>query len=68
MISGKLRTLGQMAKESGVSRSYVKRVVRCISLSPKLKQAFLTGNDSGVPLKVLLQQIPLDWQQQGGEA
>ena len=64
IVSGKVRTIRQLAKQSGFSRSYVKRILRCARLSPKVSDALLEGKHPNVTLKTLLHNVPLDWREQ----
>jgi len=64
IVSGKVRTIRQLAKQSGFSRSYVKRILRCARLSPKVSDALLEGKHPNVTLKTLLYNVSLDWREQ----
>jgi site-specific DNA recombinase len=64
ILSGEARTIKELARKSGFSSSYVKRLFRCASLSPKVSQALLTGKHRSLTLKTLLRRVPLDWREQ----
>jgi hypothetical protein len=64
ILSAEARTIKELAKKSGFSPSYVKRLSRCASLSPKVSHALLTGRHRNLTLKTLLRGVPLDWREQ----
>jgi DNA invertase Pin-like site-specific DNA recombinase/AraC-like DNA-binding protein len=64
ILSGEACTIKELAKQSGFSSSYVKRLFRCASLSPKVSHALLRGKHRNLTLKALLRRVPLDWREQ----
>ncbi len=64
ILCGKFRTIKELAKNSGFSHSYVKRILPCAGFSPKVTEALLTGKPANLTLKRLLHNVPLDWRQQ----
>jgi site-specific DNA recombinase len=65
IVSGKARTLDDLVKTSGLTRPYVKNAFRCVSLSPPLIDAILSGRHR-VDLTVmdLTNDLPFDWNKQ----
>jgi site-specific DNA recombinase len=65
IISGKARTLDDLVKASGLTRAYVRRILPCAVLSPKLLDAILSGRHL-IDLTVvkLTDHLPLDWSEQ----
>jgi hypothetical protein len=59
------RTLDDLIKTSGLTRSYVKNAFRCVALSPPQIDAILSGRHR-VDLTVmnLTNEIPFDWNKQ----
>jgi site-specific DNA recombinase len=64
IISGEVRTIKQISKQSGLSRTYIKKVMRCVNLSPKLADALLTGKQGHRNLQMLVRNVPLSWAEQ----
>ena len=65
IVAGKVATVGQLAQETGLSSSYVKRVLKCGVLSPQITENILAGKHRpNLTLQELLQSIPTDWQAQ----
>jgi site-specific DNA recombinase len=67
IVKGAVGTIEQLADEAGVTRSYVRRILQCASLSPQLVDALLTGTHApDLTLKEILHCLPLDWRAQEG--
>lgn len=64
IISGEVRTIKQISRQNGLSRTYIKKVMRCVSLSPKVADALLTGKQDHRNLQMLLRNVPLSWAEQ----
>jgi site-specific DNA recombinase len=66
LLSGKVTRLEELAREEGVTASYVTRVMRVAFLAPDLKRAILDGvQPTGLTLqRVQDQEMPLAWQRQ----
>lgn len=70
IVAGKVATVGQLAQETGLSSSYVKRVLKCAAISPQITENILSGKHRpNLTLQELLQSISADWQiQQRGSS
>jgi len=65
IIGGEITSINQLAQESGVTPKYARRLLRLVSLSPRLAEELLAGNNrNGLPHRNLLRGIPYDWQSQ----
>jgi len=68
IIAGQVATVGQLAKKTGLPRSYVKRILRCALLSPHITETVLSGTHRpNLTLQELLQKPPIDWKEQNQE-
>jgi len=65
IIAGKIRTIEDLVKISGLEKRYVRRVMHCAALSPQMVEAILKGRQS-VDMTVLglTRNLPLDWHAQ----
>jgi site-specific DNA recombinase len=64
-VAGNVATKAQLAYETELSSSYVKRVLKCAVLSPQITENILSGKHRpSLTLQELLQSIPIDWQAQ----
>jgi site-specific DNA recombinase len=60
MVAGEFSTIGQLADKSGLTRRYVRRILQCANLSPKITEAILMGEHRpDLTLKEILQSVPL---------
>jgi site-specific DNA recombinase len=65
IISGEVRTVGQLAQKTSLPSSYVKRLLRCALLSPHITETVLTGEHRpNLTLQELLRRAPIDWREQ----
>ena len=65
IIAGAVGTIGQLAQKTGMSSTYIKRILECALLSPQVIERVLSGNHrSNLTLQELLQNVPMDWQEQ----
>jgi hypothetical protein len=65
LITGKAGTVEQLAKKTGLTSTYVNRILQCALLSPEVTDAILSGQQGHhLTLTTLLQHLPLDWRQQ----
>ena len=65
IISGRIATTNQIAKQYAVSATYIRRLVHCAGISPRLAEAILTGRHRpNLLLKDILQNLPVDWRKQ----
>jgi len=65
IVAGEISTIGQLAEKSGLTKRYVRRVLQCAHLSPKIAEALLIGNHPpDLTVKNILGSLPLDWREQ----
>ena len=65
--SGDYATVRDLAKAEAINESYLGRVLRLTLLSPKIIEAILEGKQPAtLELDDLLQQFPIEWDQQLG--
>ncbi len=68
IVGGEIDTVGQIAKRSSVSGTYVRRILQCISISPQITEALLLGKHRpDLTLKELVDDMPLNWEEQLGK-
>jgi len=65
IISGKVRTMEDLVKMSGLHQRYVCRIMHCAALSPQIVEAILKGRQP-VDMTVLglTRNLPLSWHEQ----
>ena len=65
IVAGEFGTIDQLAHKSGLTKRYVRKILQCAQLSPKVTQALLTGKHTpSLTLKTILQDVPLHWSEQ----
>jgi DNA invertase Pin-like site-specific DNA recombinase len=65
IVAGQVVTVGQIARETGLSSTYVKRILDCARLSPHITEMVLSGkHQPNLTLQELLQNVPMDWREQ----
>ena len=65
IVSGEVQSIGVLAKQVGMTRRSVRRILRWAALSPRLIESILRGNyASNLSGKRYLKDFPLDWQSQ----
>jgi site-specific DNA recombinase len=65
IVAGEVTTMGQLARSSGLTRRYVRRILQCAHLSPQITEALLTGRHRpNLTLKEILRGVPINWQEQ----
>lgn len=65
IVTGEVSTVGQLAKTSGLTRRYVRRILQFAYLSPRITEALLTGKHRpNLTLKEILCKTPLNWREQ----
>ncbi|HTF70159.1 MAG TPA: hypothetical protein VK638_46525 [Edaphobacter sp.] len=65
IVSGKARTVDDLVKYSGLTRPYIRRILRCAALSPQILEGILHGRHP-VDLTVvgLTDNLSMDWNEQ----
>ena len=65
IVSGEVSTVCQLAQQTGLSSTYVKRIMECAALSPQVTEMVLSGKHRpDLTLEELLKNAPLDWPEQ----
>jgi site-specific DNA recombinase len=65
IVAGEIATVGQLAQQSGLSKRYVRRILQCANLSPRITEALLAGKHRpNLILKEILRGVPLNWREQ----
>ena len=66
LVSGRTRSLQELAKRDGISRRYIRRLVGLAFLSPELVEAILQGRQPVELTATRLTELdlPLDWREQ----
>ena len=65
IVAGEFGTIGQLAQKSGLTKRYVRKILQCAHLSPKVTEALLAGKHApSLTLKTILQDVPLHWSEQ----
>ena len=65
IVSGKLVTMGDLAKSAGVSKIHARRMLRCAALSPALTEQILEGRQPvDLTFDKLTRNLPLSWEKQ----
>jgi hypothetical protein len=65
IISGEIQSIDRFAQQSGVTRRYIQRILRCATLSPKIVEALLAGKHRpDLTVGRVLRDSALDWGEQ----
>jgi site-specific DNA recombinase len=66
LVSGRARSLQELAKRDGISRRYIRRLIALAFLSPELIEAILQGRQPAELTATRLTELdlPLDWTEQ----
>lgn len=65
IIAGDVNTTGQLARSEGLTRRYVRKILQCAILSPRISEAILAGDHRpNLTLKEIRHSVPLGWQEQ----
>jgi site-specific DNA recombinase len=65
IAAGEVTTIDQLAENSGLTRRYVRRILQCAILSPRITEALLTGKHrANLTLKETMHDVPLNWREQ----
>jgi site-specific DNA recombinase len=65
IVSGKVRTLEELAANAGLNKRYASRILRLAALSPALYEAVLAGNHSPLlTVSAFTKDLPLGWEDQ----
>ena len=65
IVAGEFKTIGHLAQKVGLTRRYIRRVLQCAILSPRVIDALISGKHSrSLTLKKILHSVPLNWREQ----
>jgi hypothetical protein len=65
IVAGEIGTIETLCQKTGLGRTYVKRILRCATLSPQIMETILSGKHRrDLTLQKLLRSMPADWQEQ----
>jgi site-specific DNA recombinase len=65
IAAGEVSTINQLAENSGLTRRYIRRILQCAILSPRITEALLTGKHrANLTLKEIMHGVPLNWREQ----
>ena len=65
IVTGKISTVRELAQKCNLPRRYVRRILNCAILSPKIIEALLTGQHRrNLTLDETLASVSLDWRKQ----
>ena len=65
IVAGEVTTIDQLARKSGLTRRYVRRILQFAHLSPQITEALLTGKHRpNLMLKELMHGVPFSWREQ----
>ena len=65
IVAGDLQSIETLAAETGLTQSYVSRILQCATLAPKIVESILQGRQGeALTLKKLIADLPLIWSAQ----
>jgi site-specific DNA recombinase len=65
IVSGKVRSLEELAAKAGLNKQYASRILRLAALSPTLYETILSGNHSPLlSVSLLTKDLSLEWKEQ----
>ena len=65
IVAGEVTTISELGRKSGLTRRYVRRILQCATLSPRIIEALLTGKHRpNLTLKEIQGSMPLNWRDQ----
>jgi site-specific DNA recombinase len=65
IVAGEVGTVGQLAQQTGLPSTYVKRILTCAVVSPEITEIVLSGKHRrNLTLQDLLRNVPTDWAEQ----
>jgi hypothetical protein len=65
IVAGEIDSIEHLMQKSGLTRTYIMRIMRCARLSPKIVEAVLAGTHRpDLSLKWMLADVALDWREQ----
>jgi hypothetical protein len=65
IVDGEFNSVDQLARKSGLTKRYVRKILLCARLSPHVIESLVAGDHRpNLTLKEILQNVPLGWDQQ----
>jgi site-specific DNA recombinase len=65
IVAGEIAAISQLAKKAGLTERYVRRVLQCANLSPRIIEGLLAGkHPPNATMKEIVRALPLDWREQ----
>jgi site-specific DNA recombinase len=65
IVAGEFESVDDLARTHGLTRRYVRKILQCANLSPRIVEAILAGKQrSSLTLKEILQSKSLIWREQ----
>ncbi len=65
IVAGEIHSVSQLTHGSGLTRTYIMRILRCASLSPQVIDALLAGkHPPNLSLTLILDGVPRIWREQ----
>ena len=65
VVAGEVGSVGELAKETGLHSTYIKRILGCAMLSPEITEIVLSGRHRpNLTLQDLTRNVPMDWREQ----
>jgi len=65
ILAGEVASIDDLTKKSGLTRTYIMRIIQCAYLSPRIVEAILNGTHGpNLSLKSILAGVPIDWREQ----
>ena len=65
IVAGEVGTLTELARKTGLTSTYIKRILQFAMLSPQITESILSGRQSAeLTGKTILDNITLDWREQ----
>ncbi len=65
ILAGEVESIDHLTRKSGLTRTYILRILHCAYLSPRIVEAILNGTHGpNLSMKAILAGVPINWQQQ----
>lgn len=65
IVAGDVNSVGQLARGAGLTRRYIRKILQCAILSPRITEAILTGDHlATLTIRDIRSSVPLDWRDQ----
>jgi hypothetical protein len=65
IVKGEIESIDELMQQSGLTRSYIMRIIPCACLAPQIVDAVLEGKHRpDLTLNEFLRRVPIDWREQ----